>query len=160
MSGKGDFYFLEMPCYDENAESNYLGSVSMTLTGKLCDIWSKYKKYNSIQHDYCRNFGENKPWCFVNGKKEYCSIKSCPPGGWIDPTCFKSRGEHYYGTVSNSRSGRKCLPWYNVSYYRFSNIDHSYCRNYDSDLDAPWCYVNKQKKRELCDIPKCVLSGT
>lgn len=141
----------EMHCYDEDSPTNYLGSVSMTQTGLLCDNWRHYPGYTDIDHDYCRNFGENRPWCFANGKKKYCSIKSCRP------TCYKNRGDDYYGKVSYSKSGKKCLPWNRVAEdFLQSNIDHSYCRNFDNDMEAPWCYVDYQKTRELCDIPKCV----
>lgn len=32
---------------------------------------------------------------------------------------------------------------------------HNYCRNPDNTQPKPWCYVDKMKTIEFCDIKKC-----
>lgn len=145
---------LEMRCYDENSSINYMGSLSMSRNGKMCDNWNTHTHFEKINHAYCRNFGENKPWCFVNGIKEYCSIKPCPREV-TDPKCYTGNGE-YYGQQSISKSGRPCITWNKV--YQYSNLDHSYCRNYGKDRTEPWCYVDINTA-ESCGIPKCIAPG-
>ena len=43
--------------------------MSMTHDGKFCDKWNQYPGYETITHDYCRNFDDDKPWCFSGRKK-------------------------------------------------------------------------------------------
>lgn len=59
----------------------------------------------------------------------------------------------YKGKTDVSQSGRKCWKWNSVT-PRYSNIDHSYCRNFIGDLDEPWCYV-ADLVRERCGVPHC-----
>lgn len=139
-------------CYDENADSNYIGTLSITYYGKFCDKWNQYLGYEKIEHVYCRNFGDSRPWCYTNGKKEYCELKRCQ-NVVRTPGCYVGRGEEYRGKISVSKSGRKCLQW-NLVTHRYSNVDHSYCRNFLGDMDGPWCYV-EQSVREMCNVSKC-----
>ncbi|XP_065680238.1 tyrosine-protein kinase transmembrane receptor Ror isoform X6 [Hydra vulgaris] len=148
----------EMRCYDEESTDNYLGTLSITESGKLCDIWNKNSKYANISHDYCRNFGESQPWCFVQSKKHYCSIKRCKAEEWLDPVCYKSKEVGYYGKVSKTKSGKKCLEWNSIASLRYSNVEHSYCRMYE-DMEVPWCYIDQHTK-EICDIPQCTDTDT
>ena len=75
----------------------------------------------------------------------------------FDPVCYRNKGTDYYGKVSKTKSGKKCLDWNSIASLRYSNVEHSYCRNYDN-MEAPWCFVDQQTK-ELCDIPQCIDSG-
>lgn len=123
----------------------------MTHDGKFCDKWSDYDGYVSIEHDYCRNFDDEKPWCFSGKRKVYCAIKPC--NIVQTPTCFTGKGEEYRGKVSVSSSGRKCLQW-NVVTPRYSNVGHTFCRNFLGDMDEPWCFV-EQGVRERCAVRRC-----
>ena len=123
----------------------------MTHDGKFCDKWSKYDGYKMIDHDYCRNFDDEKPWCFSGKSKVYCAIKPC---NIVEmPTCFTGKGEEYRGMVSVSKSGRKCLQWNEVT-PTYSNVGHTYCRNFLGDMEEPWCFV-EQGVRERCAVPRC-----
>ena len=148
-------FFLENPqmlCNDIDMNGNYQGAISITKSAKRCDRWEPYRTFKNISHNYCRNHGERNAWCYVNGHKEYCDVKPC------QEECYENRGEEYYGRLSRSISGHKCLPWNSVT-LRYSNVDHAYCRNFEGDLEGPWCYINKQNGRELCDVPKCAHPG-
>lgn len=143
----------DVSCYNEDSDENYIGTLSMSGNGRFCDKWNKYPGFENIKHDHCRNFNEPKPWCFVENQKEYCSVKACRNMPTSNVACYKGRGEEYHGKVQISESGKDCLQWNKVT-PRYSNVDNSYCRNFEKDMDAPWCYVD-QGTKELCAIPKC-----
>ncbi|XP_066918249.1 tyrosine-protein kinase transmembrane receptor Ror-like isoform X2 [Clytia hemisphaerica] len=138
-------------CYDQDSKKNYFGTMSMSHDGKFCDKWNQYPGYEIITHDYCRNFNDEKPWCFSGRKKVYCAIKPCNIVNI--PKCFTGKGKEYRGKIAVSSSGRKCLQWNEVT-PRYANVYHSYCRNFIGDMDAPWCYVD-QRIREVCAVPRC-----
>lgn len=141
-----------MPCHEHGASGPYEGHVSTSRSENPCDRWSGYESYVNITHNMCRNHGDTIPWCFVNGLKEYCHVNPC------QQECYEGRGEDYYGRVSQSITGKRCLAWNSVT-LRYSNVDHAYCRNFEDDLAAPWCYVDHQNTRELCAIPMCRRTG-
>lgn len=142
---------LDDNCYDEDTKKNYFGTLSMTHDGKFCDKWNNHPGYESIHHDYCRNIDDEKPWCFSSKRKVYCAIKPC---NIVEtPTCFTGKGEEYRGKVSVSKSGRRCLQWNEVT-PRYSNVGHTYCRNFLGDMEEPWCFVEKGV-RERCAVQRC-----
>ena len=54
--------------------------------------------------------------------------------------------------------GNVCISW---SIHRpRTGWKHNFCRNPDKPAGkSPWCYVNKQGRREYCDVPKCLLAN-
>lgn len=77
----------------------------------------------------------------------------------IDPdeTCYWDNGNQYRGVKDRSINGRSCLKWSKVlrEITHIELANNNYCRNPDASQAKPWCYVDKQKTVELCDIPKC-----
>ena len=69
-------------------------------------------------------------------------------------------GKDYEGKVATTISGKECQKWSEHTPHK-SNYpdvgDHNYCRNPGDDFDeGVWCYTtDKNKKWELCDVPKC-----
>ena len=82
----------------------------------------------------------------------YCALKPCNLNTPVTD-CYTGIGIDYKGKTDVSQSGRKCWKWNSVT-PRYSNIDHSYCRNFIGDLDEPWCYV-ADLVRERCSVPHC-----
>ena len=85
-------------------------------------------------------------------------------------TCRRGGGRGYRGTVSVTRSGKRCQSWSSqhphqhpmVPQLFISDLDdlynpgHSYCRNPGGLGKQPWCYTNSRTVRwEYCNIPKC-----
>ncbi|CAG0905074.1 unnamed protein product, partial [Darwinula stevensoni] len=89
------------------------------------------------------------------------------------PECLVTKkGRDYVGTVKNTESGEKCLPWNDLPYgipddfsptetyqSHFPNRDawshNNFCRN-PSGRERPWCFVSDAFLRwEYCDIPMC-----
>ncbi|KAJ8306030.1 hypothetical protein KUTeg_016575 [Tegillarca granosa] len=80
-----------------------------------------------------------------------------------DDLCYssKDKGKTYRGTVSYTRSFKKCLPWSKVTHCRHNlfdindldtQLESNYCRN-PGDGTKPWCYVESyQCMRDYCDV--------
>jgi receptor tyrosine kinase-like orphan receptor 1 len=74
-----------------------------------------------------------------------------------DDTCYWDNGAGYRGIKDRSINNRPCIKW-SKSMREITHIEltgNNYCRNVDHTQRQPWCYVDKQKTVELCDIPKC-----
>ena len=67
-------------------------------------------------------------------------------------------GQDYEGNEAKTVSGLECQKWSEQKphKHRFSDIgDHNFCRNPDKHKGV-WCYTTDKNKRwELCDVPKC-----
>ncbi|XP_070550713.1 uncharacterized protein [Ptychodera flava] len=68
-------------CYHSQDGSDYLGNVSMTVSGAACLNWIRYTPeeypYGGIgEHNYCRNpDGDGSTWCFISEyDHDYCNI--------------------------------------------------------------------------------------
>lgn len=72
-------------------------------------------------------------------------------------SCYWDNGNQYRGIKDKSINGKVCLKWSKalreITHIELAN--NNYCRNPDGSQTKPWCYVDKQKTVELCDIPKC-----
>jgi hypothetical protein len=73
-------------------------------------------------------------------------------------------GKEYMGTLSTSKDGRTCQFWTDHPKYTdfpdASPADASnYCRNPDSSVEGPWCFVPTYDKQQLswmyCSVPMC-----
>jgi receptor tyrosine kinase-like orphan receptor 1 len=77
----------------------------------------------------------------------------------IDPsdTCYWDNGNKYRGVKDRSINGKSCMKWSKVlrEITHIELVNNNYCRNPDNSQTKPWCYVDKQKTVELCDIQKC-----
>ena len=79
-------------------------------------------------------------------------------------------GVDYFGSMSRGDNGETCEYWNNtgLSAYQLSLLNDvdtiltsskqpikgNECRNFDSDLNGPWCY-NKELQQMTCEIPYC-----
>ena len=74
-----------------------------------------------------------------------------------DETCYWDNGNQYRGIKDRSINGKACLKWSKVlrEITHIELANNNFCRNPDASQTKPWCYVDKQKTVELCDIPKC-----
>lgn len=72
-------------------------------------------------------------------------------------TCYWDNGNQYRGIKDKSINGKPCLKWSKVlrEITHIELANNNYCRNPDASQTKPWCYVDKQKTVELCDIQKC-----
>lgn len=72
-------------------------------------------------------------------------------------TCYWDNGNQFRGVKDRSINGKPCLKWSKVlrEITHIELANNNYCRNPDASQTKPWCYVDKQKTVELCDIPKC-----
>ena len=76
--------------------------------------------------------------------------------------CLESYGTNYAGTISTTKSGRRCKNWSlgdptrSLKYGELFGPDvRNYCRNPDNSR-TPWCFVGKNgTTREDCDVPRC-----
>lgn len=77
----------------------------------------------------------------------------------VDPTdtCYWENGNTYRGMMDKSINGKPCMKWSKVlrEITHIELANNNFCRNPDSSQLKPWCYVDKQKTVELCDIAKC-----
>merc|ERR1719219_991416 len=113
------------------------------------------------------------PYCYTTDKKtkiEHCTLPVCK--GFED--CYFDDMKTYQGTVSKTKSGKKCLRWDSKelarmrkgyywryrAYYPDASVAamNNYCRQpfaYGrTGTYQPWCYVSA-KKREFCNIKAC-----
>lgn len=72
-------------------------------------------------------------------------------------TCYWDNGNQYRGIKDRSINGKLCLKWSKVlrEITHIELANNNYCRNPDGSQTKPWCYVDKQKTVETCDIQKC-----
>lgn len=72
-------------------------------------------------------------------------------------TCYWDNGNTYRGMTDKSINGKPCMKWSKVlrEITHIELANNNFCRNPDASQPKPWCYVDKQKTVELCDIAKC-----
>ncbi|XP_063800610.1 prothrombin [Pseudophryne corroboree] len=125
----------------EGIGTNYIGNLSITRSGRLCQYWASNfphkTKINPLTHpnkslteNFCRNPDDNPlgPWCYTKDPvkaREECAVQICgkkettvePIKPQVekakvdDTTCEMNRGLQYEGTLAASVSGLPCLPW-------------------------------------------------
>ena len=72
----------------------------------------------------------------------------------------------YLGTRNQTSTGKTCLFWTDLPLVFKDTITwifpdetlveaQNYCRNPTGLSEGPWCYISKDKKKELCQIPSC-----
>ncbi|XP_059483770.1 uncharacterized protein LOC132201555 [Neocloeon triangulifer] len=146
--------------------NDYLGNVDKTLSGKICENWSRAFSENELKDfqfpegsakaakNFCRNpdGDERGPWCFVlAGQREYCNVPFCN----TEENCrLTGVGQEYQGSVSTSVSGNKCQHW------KFEDLsDTNSCANPTGSSLGPWCFVQNLDtnlvEMEPCDVPIC-----
>ncbi|KAM6945703.1 prothrombin [Aplochiton taeniatus] len=118
--------------------ANYIGNVSITVTGKRCQHWKSnfphpiILEFNASAHNsvllenFCRNPDNSPrgPWCYTKDatvNKEPCTVPRCgelfvPPTLAPKPpvkktVCLTNHGLDYSGDLSVSMNGYRCLPW-------------------------------------------------
>ncbi|XP_032895122.1 prothrombin [Amblyraja radiata] len=127
---------LDDNCYQEIG-SNYKGNVSITISGRECQRWSRNyphkPEYNPVTHNesdlvnnYCRNPNDSLrgPWCYTKDptvKIEACHVPRCgetlpplpvqPPEQKPSAPCVPNQGYFYHGTLNVTRSGKVCQAW-------------------------------------------------
>lgn len=73
-------------------------------------------------------------------------------------TCYWDKGTGYRGMVNVSRSGKECMKWTKIM-REIADLPelagHNFCRNPKGQESQPWCYIDKQKTIEYCNITKC-----
>ncbi|CAG0891248.1 unnamed protein product [Darwinula stevensoni] len=117
------------------------------------------------------------PFCPTVGK---CDVRI--GGKCVTPLECKEdvKGESYIGTKNVTLKGHKCLPWIagrmEIEQDIYSDYEgnedrsirnlhllilddlhpkHNFCRNWNNDVEGPWCYKSDEIGREYCDIPIC-----
>jgi len=89
------------------------------------------------------------------------------PNGASAEECSYINQRDYRGTVSTTRSGKKCQPWdsqaphhhdFHGEKYKYAGLEANYCRNPGSPgVGSPkraWCFTNDPEVRwEECDVP-------
>uniref|UniRef100_A0A8W8MGF7 Metalloendopeptidase n=1 Tax=Magallana gigas TaxID=29159 RepID=A0A8W8MGF7_MAGGI len=158
-------YCYATECSYASDGSDYVGTVSHTVTGLPCQMWDSNTPhthdYNKLTNDqnYCRNTDSSKaPWCMTmdpSVRWGYCDVPRCER---VEQECIlTATGIDYAGKTKVTASGKDCLPWKDVSEHMAQ--DENYCRNPDSS-GRPWCYVTGDTKpvKEDCKIPACAES--
>lgn len=73
-------------------------------------------------------------------------------------TCYWDKGTGYRGMTNVSKSGRECMKWTKIL-REIADLPelagHNFCRNPKGQEMQPWCYIDKQKTIEYCNITKC-----
>jgi len=86
---------------------------------------------------------------------------------------------NYCGTINTTNNGKACMRWddpnlryrYDLgvdldNYYPNAGLEENFCRNYDDDLDGPWCFtraiirdndsgIDGEWEYDYCDVPMC-----
>ncbi|XP_059831441.1 prothrombin [Hypanus sabinus] len=152
---------LNGQCYEEGGPS-YKGNISMTISGRQCQSWSRNfphkAEYNPVTYNtsdlisnYCRNPNNSQsgPWCYTKDPKvkmELCYIPRCgeplkplptlPPEEKPATDCVPNQGRDYTGTLNKTLSGRYCQAWSSQSPHK-----HNYTKqNYPTaGLEANYC---------------------
>jgi hypothetical protein len=154
--------------------AEYEGTISTTVTGRICQVWSldtpHSHSYNDVgDHNYCRNRdGENRPWCYTTDPDvtwEFCYVPYCNeinPDGTPTPAhgCYVSEdGQEYNGTASETEDHKTCQNWSldTPQSHGFNGVgDHNHCRNPNGDEPRPWCYTTDPNDRwDYCYLPRC-----
>jgi len=108
-----------------------------------------------VRSRHCRH-----PPCGMRGSSAVRSVQPCNTQSCLN--CLQGNGETYGGKVSKDYRGRECLMWklfenaetqFKVSKYTI--LEKNYCRNPGGVLLLPWCYINEQMTKYLCEIPHC-----
>ena len=78
-----------------------------------------------------------------------------------------SKGKDFRGTLSTTKSGKKCQAWgvqtphehsRRPTDYPDAGLENNYCRNPDNQA-APWCYTTDTATRwEYCFVPTCPMT--
>ncbi|XP_060593351.1 uncharacterized protein LOC132747841, partial [Ruditapes philippinarum] len=158
-------------CYSYNGSYDYIELKRNQL--KKCLNHCNTTNYFGLQNKKC--------FCFdtFNGefkRTEDNCIHECPGnseercGGpqaltvYMNDICYDNSRE-WQGTVSRTFTGKRCLPWANVTAMQTSSTIADYpdgpaenasnfCRD-PTNKSFLWCYVS-QDEIEQCDIPKCI----
>lgn len=73
-------------------------------------------------------------------------------------TCYWDKGTGYRGMVNVSKSGKECMKWTKIM-REIADLPelagHNFCRNPKGQEMQPWCYIDKHKTIEYCNITKC-----
>lgn len=75
-----------------------------------------------------------------------------------EQNCFWDKGTGYRGVTNVTKSGKECLKWARTM-REIADLPelagHNYCRNPRGMEEQPWCYIDRTKNIELCNISKC-----
>jgi len=167
-------------CCSDNC-ALYRGKQNTGVYGSKCLNWYDLPAddpYHPDKHpnsglvsNYCRNpSGWRNAWCYIRLKGsnlkpdwENCALPNCTANDL--ETCCDRNCTSYRGTLSTSKSGKKCLPWADVpAGHRWHPNQHpndglvsNYCRN-PTNWTGAWCVVQivPKPKWESCDMPYCL----
>ncbi|CAG5083339.1 Similar to PLG: Plasminogen (Pongo abelii), partial [Cotesia congregata] len=173
-------------------EEKYEGAQWFTKNFFPCALWSSDMVPNDQKEDHlfpdgsvfnatnkCRkiNFDAKTPYCYAlwdstatTAYKSDCLIPACRSA-----SCrVVGTANDYIGTLSETRSGRRCALWLNqpgkkgekkylndTLYPEQSVKDASnYCRNPSQSAAGTWCYTTDPLvTRDLCQVKDCDLPG-
>lgn len=75
-----------------------------------------------------------------------------------EQNCFWDKGTGYRGVTNVTKTGKECMKWARTM-REIADLPelagHNYCRNPRGMEEQPWCYIDRAKNVELCNIPKC-----
>uniref|UniRef100_F1KSM7 receptor protein-tyrosine kinase n=1 Tax=Ascaris suum TaxID=6253 RepID=F1KSM7_ASCSU len=76
--------------------------------------------------------------------------------------CYVDSGKNYEGTMSTTKSGKRCMNWsqstsreFNMERYPILRNSKNYCRNPGGKKTSPWCYALPNGQEEYCDVRQC-----
>lgn len=166
-------------------QNDYKGNISVTKSGHMCQRWdTQFPQVHIVDvpvlmpeanlfDNFCRNPDGDKggAWCYTTEEGvrwEHCQV----------PYCFQEKREQslecgtrnekqgdYRGTLSVTKSGRKCQYWSDQAPHghsdtpvnrAYSGLQENYCRNPSGEGGAAWCYtVDLLVRKEDCAVPMC-----
>lgn len=75
-----------------------------------------------------------------------------------EQNCFWDKGTGYRGVTNVTRTGRECLKWARTM-REIADLPelagHNFCRNPRGMEEQPFCYIDRTKTIDFCNIPKC-----
>ncbi|XP_077997465.1 plasminogen-like isoform X3 [Glandiceps talaboti] len=171
-------------CYSDVKETDYRGTVSVTVSGRTCQKWTSQSPHPHADwtpqtrpneglgdHNYCRTAGWNGDgaWCYTTDPAknwEYCDLPEPKESCGYTECYYDEKQTDYRGTVSVTVSDRTCQKWTSQSPHPHADWtpqtrpneglgDHNYCRTAGWNGDGAWCYTTDPAKNwEYCDLPK------